>query len=52
MNKGYTFKEASPVLGVSVSTLFRLMKKGELKTYKIGKSRRITDSEMERIQNG
>jgi excisionase family DNA binding protein len=45
----YRFPEAAAALGVSRAHLYNLAQRGELRTVKIGSSRRIPRSEVERL---
>ncbi len=49
--KSYSPDQVADLIGVSVQTVYRFMLKGELNSYKIGRTRRITASEISRIQN-
>jgi excisionase family DNA binding protein len=44
-----TVTEACDVLGISRPTLYALMNRGELKTLKIGKLRRVPSAEIDRL---
>jgi excisionase family DNA binding protein len=50
-NPAYTTKEAADRLGVSFSTVRRLMKTGEFKFFRVGNSVRIASSEVDRFFN-
>lgn len=52
MEKGakfYTAKEVAETLKVNIMTIYRYIKKGRLKAYKIGKDFRIGRAEFERF---
>jgi len=50
-DQSYTFKQVSEILGTSINTLYRMMNRGELNTFTVGSSRKVTESEISRIQN-
>lgn len=45
----YTLKETGEALGISQSHLYRLFEAGELKSFKVGKSRRVLPNEIHRF---
>ena len=47
----YTAKELAEVLGLNVMTIYRYIKAGKLKAYKIGKEFRIENAEFERFMH-
>lgn len=55
MTKGqkefYTAKELAEMLSLNVMTIYRYIKGGNLKAYKIGKEYRIEHSEFERFMS-
>lgn len=46
---GLSIDSTSMTLGVSKSTVWRMIKKGELTTFKIGRRRLVTTASVERI---
>ena len=50
MDESYTPKETQKILKIGQTTFFSLVKTGKLKTFTIGKSRRVRGSEIARIQ--
>lgn len=48
-NEVYTTKEAQKLLKVSPSTTMRLIKRGEIRTVKVGKQYRILGKELLRL---
>lgn len=50
-NRAYSTKDAAASLGVSFSTVRRLMKNGEINFFRIGNSVKITASEVDRFSN-
>lgn len=54
MEKGYSFREASAYLGVTVRTLRYWAQIGKIKAQKIAGTNRwiITENELKRLQNG
>lgn len=49
MTQLLTVREAAKVLRLSVPTLYRLMRAGQLKSVKLGGARRIPEREVERL---
>lgn len=49
MSRLYTITEAEEALRLSRSTIVRLVGRGELRTITIGRSRRITEDELQRF---
>jgi len=52
IDRDYNMREAATRLRVHVSTLYRMLERGELRTYHVGKNRRVTTEELDRIRNG
>ena len=50
--RSWTLKEVSELIGVSVATLYREIKKGKLTVYKIGGSPRVSHEELVRYNQG
>lgn len=50
--KTYTVKQVSEVLQVAPITVYRLISRGEIDTVRIGRSVRITQSELDRLMGG
>lgn len=50
--KTYTVKQVSEVLQVTPMTVYRLVSRGELDAVRIGRSVRITQSELDRLIGG
>ena len=44
--------EVSSILGVTNPTVYKLMARGELDSYKVGNARRITRESLERLRGG
>ncbi len=50
--KTYTVKQVSEVLQVTPMTVYRLVSRGEIDAIRIGRSVRITQSELDRLIGG
>lgn len=48
----YTTKEAAQIFKCNVETIRRMIRKGEIKTIKIGNDYRIPEEEVERLKRG
>jgi excisionase family DNA binding protein len=48
----YTVPDAAKCLAIGVSTAWAMIRRGEIKTVAIGRSRRIPHTELERIAGG
>jgi len=48
----YTAQDLADKLGVNIMTIYRYIKAGRLKAYKIGKEFRIDRGEFQRFMNG
>lgn len=48
----YTTKEAAQIFKCNVETIRRRIRRGEIKTIKIGRDYRIPDDEIERLKRG
>ena len=46
--RAYKVEEVAELLGLSRNTVFRLLKRGELQSIKVGGSRRITVEQLDR----
>jgi len=52
IDRDYSMREAAARMRVHVATLYRMLERGELRTYRVGKSRRVSTEELDRIRNG
>lgn len=50
MKKSLRIDEAAKEFDISRRTLYRLIQKGEVETYKLGHNRRITAEEIDRVK--
>lgn len=50
--KTYTVKQVSEVLQVTPMTVYRLVSRGEIDAIRIGRSVRISQSELDRLMGG
>jgi excisionase family DNA binding protein len=50
VKKSYSPKQVEGLLGICHSTVYELLKKGKLKSFKIGKSRKIFEESIEELQ--
>ena len=50
--RDYSVTETCILLGVSPPTVYRLLNRGELAGYTVGRSRRITFESIEKLRNG
>ena len=50
-NKAFTYEALAERWSCSVSTLYAMVRRGELKTFHIGKATRISAAEVARIEN-
>lgn len=50
MKKSYRIDEAAQEFAVSRRTIYRLIERGELESFKVGDTRRIDADEIERIK--
>ena len=48
----YTPREACAILRITSPTLYKLMDAGKLKSYKMGRARRITRASMNKLRSG
>ncbi|NVZ10647.1 helix-turn-helix domain-containing protein [Allochromatium humboldtianum] len=45
--RGVTIEDAAKTLGIAKSTAYKLISRGELRTFKIGRARRVTPDAIE-----
>ena len=48
----YTMAEAAGIFGVTTATVYKMLARGELRSYTVGRSRRITRESVERVRQG
>ncbi|MEL6300282.1 MAG: helix-turn-helix domain-containing protein [Pseudomonadota bacterium] len=46
---GHSIKESSDKLGVTPRTIYNLLYEGKLESFKVGRSRRVTDESLRRL---
>nr|DAJ07701.1 MAG TPA: helix-turn-helix domain protein [Caudoviricetes sp.] len=51
-NKAYTYKALAERWACSVDLIYKMVRRGEIKTFRIGRATRISASEVERIEGG
>lgn len=52
MPRDMSVNEACAILGVTAPTIYKLLAKGELSGYLVGRSRRITGESIARLRSG
>jgi len=47
--RAFTYRETAAILNVSPSTVAQRVKRGDIASFRIGKSRRVPEAEIERL---
>lgn len=50
--KAYTYQALTERWACSVDLIYKMVRRGEIKTFRIGRATRISASEVERIEGG
>ena len=51
-HSAYTYQALAERLACSVDLIYKMVRRGEIKTFRIGRATRISASEVERIEGG